>query len=441
MSILSIISKVFEKIVHNQLNVYLKENNLLYNFQSGFRANFSTDTCLIHLLDEIRLNADQGNYTGMVVLDLQKAFDTVNHSILLDKMSAMGVNFSSICWFKSYLSDRSQIVDVNGTHSESKEISCGVPQGSILGPLLFLLYVNDMPASVNCKLLLYADDSALIVPGKDVLSIEQTLTSELKEVCEWLIENKLSIHLGKTESILFGSSRKLSKVKDLDIHVNGNNITAKSEITYLGLSIDQNFTCNNTASKVVSKCAGRLSFLYRNCNYFPFKTKKLLVSALVQPLFDYVCACWYTGVSKYFKSRLQTAQNKVIRFLLNEHPRFHIGAQQFVQVNMLPVHTRVDQLKLNQMFKVKSGTAPVYLCNSFSMNRSTHNTRNSVESYMIPHVNSFGRSSFMFTASKLWNNLPANVKMINSKPMFKKSVKELMFQNTISAESQEFMYY
>jgi hypothetical protein len=146
----------------------MEVNDLLYTLQSGFRSKYSTDTCLIHLLDHLRLQADQGNMTGMVVLDLQKAFDTVNHVILLDKMVAMGVSLESVKWFKSYLCNRSQIVDVNGELSESMSITCGVPQGSILGPLLFLMYVNDMSASINCKLLLYADDSALIVSGKDV---------------------------------------------------------------------------------------------------------------------------------------------------------------------------------------------------------------------------------------------------------------------------------
>ena len=175
-SVLSIVSKIMEKAVYIQVEKYLIDNNLLYDLQSGFRSGYSTDTCLIHLTDYIHKQSDCGNYTGLVMLDLQKAFDTVDHSILCNKLDAIGFNSSSVQWFKSYLSDRQQLVDINGTHSSPSEITCGVPQGSILGPLLFLLYVNDMQAAVSCKLLLYADDSALIVSGKDITVIETELT-------------------------------------------------------------------------------------------------------------------------------------------------------------------------------------------------------------------------------------------------------------------------
>ena len=203
-SVLNIMSKVVERVVFDQLYGYLSENKLLYELQSGFRSSYSTDTCLMYLTDYIRQECDKGRYTGMVMLDLQKAFDTVNHAILLQKLSALGMRDESVDWFRSYLSGRSQVVDVNGTFSSEHCITCGVPQGSILGPLLFLIYVNDMSAAVKCQLLLYADDSALMVSGKDVAEIEAALSGELEEIQDWLVNNKLSLHLGKTESILFG---------------------------------------------------------------------------------------------------------------------------------------------------------------------------------------------------------------------------------------------
>ena len=201
--------------MYDQLEKYLKDESLLYEFQSGFRPSFSTDTCLIHLSDYIRKEWDKGNYTGMVVLDLQKAFDTVNHTILLGKLRAVGLAESSIKWFDSYVTGRNQVVDIDGVHSEPREVTCGVPQGSILGPLLFLVYVNDMVSAVNCKLLLYADDSALMVSHRDVKFIQERLGLELEAVNDWLIDNKLSLHLGKTESILFVSKRKLAKHSEL----------------------------------------------------------------------------------------------------------------------------------------------------------------------------------------------------------------------------------
>ena len=151
-------------------------------------------------------------YVGMVVLDLQKAFDTVNHKILINKLKALGLNQIAINCFVSYLRDREQIVDIAGTYSQACNITCGVPQGSILGPLLFLICVNEMKEAVNCKLILYADDSALLVSGRDVVKIEQALSRKLKAVNEWLEENRLSVHLGKTQSTLFGSKRVYKKM-------------------------------------------------------------------------------------------------------------------------------------------------------------------------------------------------------------------------------------
>ena len=199
-------------MVCEQLTDYLTCNNYLYELQSGFRQSFSTESCLIHLSYFILKKQDMREYVGMVVFDLQKAFDIVNHKILINKLKALGLNQIAIHWFVSYLKDREQIVDIAGTYSQACSITCGVPQGSILGPLLFLIYVNDMKAAVKCKLILYADDSALLVSGKDVVKIEQVLSRELKAVNEWLEENRLSLHLGKTQSIIFGSKKSLQKM-------------------------------------------------------------------------------------------------------------------------------------------------------------------------------------------------------------------------------------
>ena len=198
-------SKLLERAVHYQLQEYLESNDLLFAKQSGFRKSYSTDTCLINLTDQIRVEISKGNYVGMVLLDLQKAFDTVDHEILCNKLETMGIDFTD--WFKSYLGGRKQIVIANGVSSEPQTVKCGVPQGSILGPLLFLCYVNDMPISLKCNLLLYADDSALMFSGSDPKQIEKTLSDELKSCRQWLIDNKLSLHLGKKEAILIGTKQ------------------------------------------------------------------------------------------------------------------------------------------------------------------------------------------------------------------------------------------
>ncbi|CAL4138853.1 unnamed protein product, partial [Meganyctiphanes norvegica] len=231
-SILCIVSKILERAIYVQLHKHLNDNNILYEFQSGFRGSYSTDTCLINLMDHIRMLISKGNYVGMVLLDLQKAFDTVDHVILCTKLEGMGIDFTE--WFKSYLEGRQQVVMANETTSEPGIISCGVPQGSILGPLLFLCYINDMPISVKCKLLLYADDSALIISGSDPKQIAESLSKELDSCRQWLMDNKLSLHLGKTESILFGTRRKLKRVESFEVKCGNEIVMHVNTVKYLG---------------------------------------------------------------------------------------------------------------------------------------------------------------------------------------------------------------
>ena len=194
----------------------------------------------------------------MVLLDLQKAFDTVNHEILLSKLQCMGLIDTAVKWFTSYLTGRTQVCEVEGTTSDPELITCGEPQGSILGPLSFLAYINDILATVACKLRLYADDPGLLIPGGDVHEIENTLGKELEMVSQWLIDTKLSIYLGITESIFFLTKRKESKTNALKIMCNGIERVSKSSITYLGLTLEQSLTCGIIAAQILAKCASKL---------------------------------------------------------------------------------------------------------------------------------------------------------------------------------------
>ena len=176
----------------------LKPPNELFNkmqVKSFYSETGVFETALIDLSDKIKFSMDKGLNTGMVMIDLQKAFDTVNHAIMSDKLGAIGCDDGSVKRFNSYLSNRSQFIDIKGTLSDQGEVTCGVPQGSILGPLLFLFYVNDMESAVDCDLLLYADDSALLNRGKNITDIEQKLREELTKLNVWLIDNTLSLHM------------------------------------------------------------------------------------------------------------------------------------------------------------------------------------------------------------------------------------------------------
>ena len=209
-SLLPQISKVIEKIVHEQIQKYLDKNKVLYRYQSGFRPYHSTDTRLSYLSDKIVQGFENSIFTGMIILDLQKAFDTIDHEIFLEKMKHLSFADSVILWLQSYLTNRTFFVNIGKDSSSPGQLSCGVPQGSILVPLIFLSYGNDMPQAVDCDLLLYSDDSCLVFGDNNVTEIEKQLNINFNSLCDWFVDNKLSIHFeeDKTKSILFGRENK-----------------------------------------------------------------------------------------------------------------------------------------------------------------------------------------------------------------------------------------
>jgi len=435
-SVLSVISKALEKVIFDQVEEYLSSNNLLYDFQSGFRKGFSTDTCLIHLSDYIRFQMDTGNLVGMVLLELQKAFDTVDHGILLMKLKALGLSKVTVQWFTSYLSDRHQLVDVRGSQSSRATITCGVPQGSILGPLLFLIYVNDMSGAVKNKLLLYADDSGILVSGKDRSELESVLSSEMNVLSEWLICNKLSLHLGKTESVLFGSKARLKSGPNLNVVCNGNPIEAKDSVKYLGATLDQSLSFDSMARSTIKKANARLKFLYRKSKFLNPHSKMLLVTSLIQCHFDYGCSVWYNSLSQELRNKLQVTQNRMIRFVLDLEARAHIDQSHFVKLNWLPVSKRVEQIMLCHVFKIYNGRSS-YLNEHFIPLSSVHNypTRLRVSvgassdsftdtgRFCLPNVKSFGKRSFAYQGCSLWNEMPQHIRHAKNLLNLKATVK------------------
>jgi len=437
-SILPIVSKVFERIVHDQLYQYLSSNSLVYDFQSGFRSKYSTDTALTYLGDKLRFNMDKGLYTGVILLDLQKAFDTVDHSILVSKLRAIGADNIAVKWFSSYLDERKQFVDVQGTFSSQEDVSCGVPQGSILGPLLFTLYVNDMSTAVNCDLSLYADDSMLLISGENVNHVEEALEQEMNEISKWLQANKLSLHLGKTESILFGSVHKLKKVSKMKISCNNVEIEAKSSVKYLGVVLDQDMTGSTMGNNVVKKINSVLKFLHRKSSFLKFSNRKLLCSALLQSRFDYGYNFFYRGMYCDIKLKFQTAQNKMIRFILEYNSRQHLYVKDFVRAGYLSVEKRYDYLSVNLMYNIYYGQAPSYLC-QFKKVDTVHSygTRGSVMSYVLPNIKTQGKKTFMYNGAKLWNSLPVSMKTIECKDNFKKKCKKYFFSLMEKSENSQ----
>lgn len=240
-SILPIVKKISERIVYNQLYNYLIRNNLLSKNQSGFRSNHSTVTSLLHSTNEFYTNADNGMVTGVIFIDLKKAFDSVNHEILLRKLDLYGLKGMTLRWFGSYLSNRFQKSLVNTKLSNKAQILCGVPQGSILGPLLFLMFINDFPnCLVDTKADFYADDTQVYAASHDVSDLELKFNEDLKEIDVWLSANKLLVNITKTEYMLIGTNERLNNISHEPVLILDHNILRRvSNSKILGLIYDE----------------------------------------------------------------------------------------------------------------------------------------------------------------------------------------------------------
>ena len=207
-------------------------------YQSGFRTNHSTDLCLAQLIDFVATGMDKQMHTGMILVDLQKAFDTLDHGVLLEKMKYFGFRASVIKWFESYLSNRKFLVCIDNVFFKAVPLKYGVPQGSILGPLLFLLYVNDLPQLLSdAGSYLYADDNCIFYQHEDVENIENVLNKEFSSLCQWFIDNKLSIHFGedKTKSVLFSKTRS---PREINVSFAGHSIKQHETVEYLSCQLN-----------------------------------------------------------------------------------------------------------------------------------------------------------------------------------------------------------
>ena len=220
-SVLPVVSRLSEKLVYNQLYQYLNLNDLLASNQSGFRTLHSTATALLKITDDWYCGLDVGKYVGVIFVDLKKAFDTVDHEILVQKLAHCGIQSSELKWSKSYLSNRSQFTRVNDVDSKVQNIDICVPQGSCLGPLLFLLYINDLPKIIdNAKVYMYADDTSLSLQNHSISHLNRDLNRDLEALDKSLRGNKLSLNVAKTQSMVISTKQTLkSQTDQLNMHI------------------------------------------------------------------------------------------------------------------------------------------------------------------------------------------------------------------------------
>lgn len=291
-SLLPAYSKLLEKIVCKQLTTFLTNENILYKHQYGFRQKHSTVHPLIHLLHDISKADDLNETMTAVFLDLSKAFDTINHEILINKLAHYGIRGIANNWFRSYLSSRFQYTEHDKHKSSKAKIEYGVPQGSILGPILFLIYINDIKNSTCLNLLSYADDTSIYASDKDLPRLFTHINTELDKLNHWFRANKLSLNTNKSNYIIFSPSNKPKfdqytiKIDNHEIDRIGNN-QAVDSFKFLGIYLDENITWKQHISAISSKISMSIYAMNRAKNILPYTALKMLYTTLAQSHLQY----------------------------------------------------------------------------------------------------------------------------------------------------------
>jgi hypothetical protein len=406
-SILPIPMKIFEKLVHDQISSFICEHDYLNGRQSGFRKLFSTATAVVDVSDFILSELDQKKSVCAVLIDLKKAFDTVDHKILLKKLWCFGIRDSSFNW---------QLTLINNTESDLlQEDAYGVPQGSVLGPLLFLLYIDDLKSVINLGYHhLYADDTIIVISHEDPDTLTLQVETELLHIDLWLKNNKMTINTDKTETIFFGNHSQLKKVENKTINYMGVPLKRSEKVKYLGVIFDQKMQWEEHIKNINQKILLKYSKIKTIASCLTPYTKNLLINALVMPHFNYCSSAWANAT----QGRLGKLEKRLksISYFLGKESTFTIS----------------DLLNKNDavlVFKAMNNIAPDYMCSKFILakNSHSHQTRGAANNRItLPMVNTnFGKSTFSFRAAKVWNDLPSHVTCTGSLLSFKTSISSL----------------
>ena len=416
-AILPFLAKVFESIIHEQMNTYLNEKKLIHNLQSGYRAGHSCITALLNVTEEIRCEIDQNNVTILTLLDHSKAFDTIDHKVLLFKLKHF-FNFSitSINMISSYISNRSQAVYTSDKKSKFCTALRGVPQGSILGPVLFTLYINDLPTIVKyCRLHIYADDVQLYIScAKQNLSCcINNLNEDLRSISEWAKGNGLVLNPSKCSCIAISRSNN-DCLEPPQVLVDNNAVKFVKHVKNLGIIFDQNLSWNMHVNKKIGCVYGMLRTLWVTKSFTPINIRMLLAKSYLLPTLLYGCEI-YANCDKYTTYKLNRLCNDIARYIFNKKKFDRISEYTFKIFNMT-FDNFIKFRVLILLHKFVHEQIPEYLFKKLVFSKSAR-TNFLIQ---IKHKYNVSERQFLIFATRLWNSLPSNITTIKNTVHFKR---------------------
>ena len=421
-SLLSNLNKILEKIMHKRIYAFLEKYEILYELQFGFRAGYSTTHALIHMTEAIRSALDSGSVTCGIFVDFQKAFDTVNHEILLKKLEHYGFRGVVNNWFRSYLTDRRQKVVINGFESESSILLHGVPQGSVLGPILFLIYINDLHRCIKYSTTYhFADDTNLLHVSKDYKTLQKKVNYDLFSLHKWLTANKISLNDGKTELIYF---RKSGPTPLLNIKLHGKTLSPTKFVKYLGIYLDEFLSGNVQCSELIKKLNRANGMLAKARHYVPEPELKNVYHAIFSSHILYGSQVWTSKLISV-TDKISRLQKTAMRIMTFSEFRAH-SEPLFKKLEILKFH---DSLSINNcsfVYDYFNNNLPGSFINTFirTTDLYKYSTRQASTGLLhVPKYNTttFGLKCIYKRCIDSWNKLSTEINLLNRKDKSKDS--------------------
>ena len=428
-SLLSIFSKILERLMHKRVYSYLTKFNVFFELQFGFRNNHSTTMALIEIIDNIRENLDHGTSVLGIFLDLSKAFDLVNHDKLLYKLSHYGIRGSTLGWFRSYLSERKQITFVNGVMSDPLPVNIGVPQGSVLGPLLFLIYVNDIGVVLEKNAIrLFADDTNIFITGRDLQDIKIKAQHSLDLLFKWFNDNCLLLNISKTCFTLF--SHKI-KATNIVLTVNDTIIPQVDQTKYLGVVLDKDLSFNAHCQHVKTKLTKLSSVFHYISSFIDYSDARTIYFAYALPYIQYGIELFGLS-SKKNTNMLQLSQNKLLKLLCCKN-KYDSATELHNELKIFKIEELTVYFLCNFVFKKLNGKLPSVF-EEYFVRKSNTNLRShrNLDKLTVPFFRTEkGRKSVKGLGARYWNQLPENTSQSQTLTSFKKQIKNDLLSNHV----------